>query len=155
MVWHGYLMVWHAVTAIRGVRVWHASVVCMRTYVAGHYTCGMGKRTSIYLTDDLAGAVKASGLTLSQHLRRSVELGTDEDRLRRIVREELAAQLGRTAVRTPEREPERATVHTPVQARSDDDRPAKRMQEPAASACTHPKARVHKGLCGACGQHAA
>lgn len=93
----------------------------------------MGKKTSIYLSTDLADAVKASGLTLSQHLRRSVAAGTDEDRLRRIVREELAAQLGRTAVRTPEREPEPITVKT----RSDEQRHAQHVPEPSAGPCDH------------------
>ena len=115
-----------------------------------------GQKTSVYLSASLYAAWRASGVPLSELVRRGLELGdqADEDRLRRILREELRAEL--TAVHAPslERVPAiAATVPTPVRTRSEEERPAGRMQEAARSACTHPRARVHKGLCGACGQH--
>ena len=111
---------------MRALPVWHTAKVCMRTCVAWHYPCGMGKRTSIYLPDHLADAVKASGLTLGAHIRRSLESGTDEDRLRRIVREELADALGRTAASPAS-----------VQAGSEEERHAEHVQEASAGPCDH------------------
>lgn len=84
----------------------------------------MGK-TSVYLTEDLAAAAKAAGVSLSELIRRGLAAGEPEPLealIRRVVREELTAAKG----------------------------------SPAGNAqpCPHPKARISKGLCGACGQHA-
>ena len=53
----------------------------------------MGKRTSIYLSDDQAAAVKASGLSLGELVRRGLNVGNGEDVLRRILEETLTRVL--------------------------------------------------------------
>ena len=113
---------------------------------------GMGK-TSVYLTSDLAARVKAAGVPLSELVRRGLDahLAPDLDTVLGMLR----AELGRTAVSTTSPHPLAAASPAHVRARSEDERHAQHMPEPSASACTHPRARVHKGLCGACGQHAA
>ena len=113
----------------------------------------MGK-TSVYLSTGLAARVKASGVPLSELVRRGLDahLAPELETVLTMLRAELAAVHAPALERVPAIA---ATVSMHAQARSEEERPAGRMQEPAASACTHPKARVHKGLCGACGQHAA
>ena len=115
----------------------------------------MGRKTSVYLTDDLAVMVAASGLSLSAHVRRSCESASLAGTIRAVVREE----LDRAAPLTHEHESVPAVdapVPMPVRASSDEGRPAglsRTRTAAASSVCTHPRARVHKGLCGACGQH--
>ena len=87
---------------------------------------GMGSKSSVYLTDEMAARWRATGLPLSEILRRGLDAGEPpaiEVIVRRVIREELA------------------------EAGS----PRERAGPPD---CPHPKARVHKGLCGACGTHA-
>lgn len=82
-----------------------------------------GHKTSIYLTDELAGRVRASGLQLPELIRRGLEAGAPaplEEVIRRVVREELAAWAAEPAV---ERRPE----------------------------CRHPVESVVDGVCRACG----
>ena len=51
------------------------------------YACGMGKRTSIYLPDDLADALEASPETATAVLRRGLGMEPlDERRLREVAR---------------------------------------------------------------------
>lgn len=53
----------------------------------------MGVKTSVYLPDDLAAALKASGRSLGEVIRAGLGMKTEppEDILRRVIREELAA----------------------------------------------------------------
>ena len=59
---------------------------------AGEYDCGMGLRTSVYLSDELAAMWRASGVPLAEVIRRGLSAGgpVDEATLRRVIREELA-----------------------------------------------------------------
>lgn len=89
------------------------------------YACLVAK-TSVYLPADLLARWKASGLPLSEIIRRGLdaiapEVHEIEEPLRRVIREELAVM----SANAPER--------------------------PPATDCPHPKARVIKGLCNACG----
>jgi hypothetical protein len=48
--------------------------------VVMRYTCGMpGKRTSVYLSEELDAAVKASGVPIADLIRRGLEAGTPAD----------------------------------------------------------------------------
>ena len=83
----------------------------------------MGKKTSVYLSDEQAERLRASSLPLAEVIRRGLDAVAPEQpdleaMLRRIIREELAAV---------------------VPAASDD--------------CPHPPARINKGLCGNCGTY--
>lgn len=75
----------------------------------------MGKRTSIYLTTELAAAISASGKPLAELLWRGLDSLPLADQ----------AELRLT--------------------------PGEVQQLEAALDCPHPRARVHKGLCGLCG----
>ena len=111
-----------------------------------------GQKTSVYLSDSLAAQWRASGLTLSELIRRGLERGSVEDTLRRVLREELGQ--GRPAViaasppepqhgRTPELTPELEHEPSPEPART-------RM--PAARSCTHKRVTSSKGgKCHDCG----
>ena len=57
---------------------------------------GMGKKTSIYLTDDLAERVSESGLSLAELIRRGLDAADPdpiEDRLAEVVRAEFEARF--------------------------------------------------------------
>jgi hypothetical protein len=85
------------------------------------YNVGVGKKTSVYLSDELAGRVKASGVAPADLIRRGLDAGQPEP-LETLLRRVLRAVLD-----------EWASEHA------------------AQQDCPHPQARVHKGLCGACG----
>ena len=87
-------------------------------------------KTSVYLSSELAAAWKASGRSLTDLVRAGLAADTEpiEATLRRVIREEIAA--------------------LPAGAGLLPSRPA---HSGPAGDCPHPKARVHKGLCGACG----
>jgi hypothetical protein len=73
----------------------------LRYTVYVRYACGMGQKTSVYLSDDVAAKAKASGVTLGELVRRGLEAGEPESleaMLRRVVREELAAVLAQQRV---------------------------------------------------------
>jgi post-segregation antitoxin (ccd killing protein) len=53
--------------------------------------CGMGSKTSVYLPDDLTERWKASGLSLTEIVRRGLDAEPQEAMLRRVLRQELAA----------------------------------------------------------------
>jgi hypothetical protein len=70
----------------------------------------MGKKTSLYLTDDLIPRVEAKGVPLGDLVRQALDAPSLEDTIRRVIREELAAALGNVAkpaspVAVPFREP--------------------------------------------------
>jgi hypothetical protein len=73
----------------------------------------MGKKTSMYLTDDLIPRVEAAtgeGVSLADLVRQALDAPSLEDMIRRVIREELAAALGAKAqpaspVAVPFREP--------------------------------------------------
>ena len=116
------------------------------------YPCGMGKRTSIYLSDDQAAAVKASGLRLGELLNRGLERSSElEDTLRRVLREELGQS--RPAAYSPEPQHGRTPELMPQLEHEPSPEPARKPARSAASACPPPKARVLKGLCGNCGTY--
>ena len=52
------------------------------------YSCGMGKRTSVYLSDALYEAWRASGVPLSELVRQALDAGRDD----------LALRIGRAAL---------------------------------------------------------
>lgn len=57
----------------------------------------MGQKTSVYLTDETAARVKASGIAPAELLRRGLDAAERESleaMLRRVIREERAAELG-------------------------------------------------------------
>ncbi len=86
-----------------------------------------GHRTSLYIPADLtaaAGAAKKAGRTLTDVLRSGFAAEGFTDSP--VTRDELRADL--------------AEALAPILAA---------LQPP----CPHPKARIFKGLCGACGQH--
>lgn len=63
----------------------------MRYTVSVRYPLGMGQKTSVYLTDEVAARVKASGLTPGELIRRGLDPAEHESleaMLRRVVREE-------------------------------------------------------------------
>ena len=113
---------------------------------------GMGK-TSVYLSTELAARVKASGVPLSELVRRGLDAGLAPEL--DAVLAMLRTQLDRTAVHPPE--PERVpsiAAAVPARARSDEDTPAPRTheskREPSAQACTH---RLPRGAwCKLCEQ---
>ena len=74
------------------VFVWHAS----------EYYCGMGLRTSVYLSDELAAMWRASGVPLAELIRRGLSAGgpVDEATLCRVLDEKLA-DLSVAADRAP------------------------------------------------------
>ncbi|HEV2255380.1 MAG TPA: hypothetical protein VGS06_19540 [Streptosporangiaceae bacterium] len=79
----------------------------------------MGRKTSVYLSDELADRVKASGVAPAELIRRGLDAGEPEPleaMLRRVLRSVLD-------------------------------------ERDAGQDCLHPPARVHKGLCGACGTY--
>jgi hypothetical protein len=58
---------------------------------------GVGRKTSVYLTDDLAESVKASGVPLAELIRRGLSASTPdplEDRLAAVIRDEFARWAG-------------------------------------------------------------
>lgn len=75
----------------------------------------MGKKTSMYLTDDLIPRVEAAtgqGVSLADLVRQALDAPSLEETIRRVIREELAAALGNGAkphpaspVAVPFREP--------------------------------------------------
>ena len=76
--------------ARRGLlRAWCVVVI---VWQAGEYDCGMGLRTSVYLSDELAAMWRASGVPLAEVIRRGLSAGgpVDEVTLRHVLREELA-----------------------------------------------------------------
>jgi len=88
----------------------------------------MGRKTSVYLSDEISGRVKASGLPIAELVRRGLDAGEPpelEATLRRVIRQELAS-------------PGHAGL--PAQPADDEE-------------CPHPKARINKGLCGNCGTY--
>lgn len=92
----------------------------------------MGKKTSVYLDDDLAAAVAESGEGIAVLIRRG--LGTEA------VTVASAATAAAEAVRAALAEDLRLIVRQEV-------------REALGGDCPHPPARVLKGLCGACGEH--
>lgn len=61
------------------------------------YSCGMGLRTSVYLTDDVEAAWKASGAGLGELVRRGLGVDAPDERaLREVAR--LAAEAVRDDV---------------------------------------------------------
>jgi hypothetical protein len=86
----------------------------------------MGRRRSVYLSDEVDAAITAAGLTLPEVIRRG-----------------LAITAATAGAATPD-----ATARPRKGARS----PVKdRQSRPSPEDCPHPRARVYKGLCGACG----
>jgi tRNA A37 threonylcarbamoyladenosine biosynthesis protein TsaE len=60
----------------------------------------MGQKTSIYLPDDMAAKIKASGVPLIEWARRGLEAGDPESMeatMRRVLREERAETCGHQA----------------------------------------------------------
>ncbi len=94
----------------------------------------VGKRTSVYLTEDLDAAVRASGVPLAELIRRGLgnhpetpgEIGA------RVTTARKARELGQASAR------ERRTSPAPA--------------PPAAEPCRHPMSRRIKGTCAACGK---
>ena len=108
----------------------------------------------MYLSDSLAAQWRASGLPLSELIRRGLERGSDEDTLRRVLREELGqSRPAAIAASTPEPEQDSTPEHTPHLEHEPSPEPARKQPRPAASACPHPRTRVLKGLCNACGTY--
>lgn len=83
---------------------------------------GVGKRTSVYLSDDLAAAVAGSGVPLAELIRRG---------------------LG-----APARRPARPEAPPAVEAPGPG---APSAKAPARRRCPHPGTRVIGGWCGPCG----
>ena len=114
-----------------------------------------GQKTSVYLSDSLAAQWRASGLPLSELIRRGLDRSSElEDTLRRVLREELGQ--GRPAViaaSPPEPQHGRTPELTPELEHEPSPEPARKPARSAASACPQPKARVLKGLCGNCGTY--
>jgi hypothetical protein len=81
----------------------------------------VGRKTSVYLSDELAERVRASGVSPAELIRRGLDAGEPEP-LEVMLRRVLASVLG--------------------------DRDA-----PPEPECPHPKARIVKGLCNACGSY--
>ena len=91
-----------------------------------------GKRTSIYLPADVAEAAAVSGLSLSELVRRG---------LASLPGARLEAKRVRAAAAASTAHDKRPLADT---------RPLNRLGEP----CDHPRARVLRGLCSACGTFA-
>lgn len=73
----------------------------LRYTVSARYASGMGQKTSVYLTDDVAARSAATGLPPGEIYRRGLEAieataerESQEAMLRRIISEELDARLG-------------------------------------------------------------
>jgi hypothetical protein len=93
-----------------------------------------GVKTSVYLTPELAERVKADGRSLRDLAVSALDAAQPTP---------LEAVVEAAAERGAERAIRRLlTDALPESASADTD-------------CPHPKARVNKGLCGACGQHVA
>lgn len=75
------------------------------------YLCGMGKRTSVYLSDDLDAAVKASGESLAELVRRGLSAWTPEEAAAR-----LAAAAAAEAVREDQRQDLREIVREEIRS---------------------------------------
>jgi hypothetical protein len=92
--------------------------------VLGTTMAAVGKRTSVYLSDDLAAAVRASGVPLGELIRRGLEA-------------DIGRAIAQTAAAAQEPVPAAAVaVTTPPKARR---------------RCPHPGTRVIGGWCGECG----
>ena len=66
----------------------------------------MGRKTSVYLSDEQAERLRASSLPLSEVIRRGLDAVAPEDletTLRRVIREELAASAGGQSSQAPRR----------------------------------------------------
>ena len=105
----------------------------------------MGKRTSLYLSDELEAAVKASGLPLAELIRRGLHAPpAAPEAIPAECFEDVAALAQKEFIRAVAAE----NAPPPAPAWSPKSRP------PIAGQCPpHPKGRIHKGLCGACGTH--
>ena len=95
----------------------------------------MGRRTSVYLSDELAVAVAASGVPLAELVRRGLGM----------VPAEPPVTVGPVQVVADERVPAGAAA---LDVRPPSRRPASRVE---GQCPPHPGGRVLKGLCGACG----
>jgi hypothetical protein len=105
----------------------------------------MGRRTSVYLSDELAVAVAASGVPLAELVRRGLGM----------VPAEPPVTVGPVQVVADERVPAGAAVLVSdgrvagaLDVRPPSRRPASRVE---GQCPPHPGGRVLKGLCGACG----
>ena len=109
----------------------------------------------MYLSDDQAARVKASGLRLGELLNRGLDRSSElEDTLRRVLREELGHTRPHViAAPSPEPQQNSTPEHTPHLEHEPSPEPARKQPRPDASACPHPKARILKGLCNACGTY--
>jgi hypothetical protein len=66
----------------------------------------MGKKTSVYLSDEQVERLRAFSLTLAEVVRRGFDAAAPEpleDMLRRVIREELAAAAERAQPQAPSR----------------------------------------------------
>jgi hypothetical protein len=81
----------------------------------------VGKKTSVYLSDELAERVRASGASPAELIRRGLDAAGPEP-LEVMLRRVLTAVL-------------------------------EERDAPAQADCPHPKARIVKGLCNACGTY--
>ena len=113
-----------------------------------------GQKTSVYLSDSLAAQWRASGLTLSELIRRGLEHGSDADTLTRmldgIVRTALREELGqsRPAVITassPSPRQDSTPEHTPRLEHTPSPEPARKPRS-----CKHSNMRLSKGVCPDC-----
>ena len=102
-----------------------------------------GQKTSVYLSDSLAAQWRASGLPLSELVRRGLERGSDEDTLRRVLREELSqSRPAAIAASTPE--PEQDSTHELMPEREPSPEPARTPPRPDRS-CKHKRMTSRKG----------
>ena len=107
-----------------------------------------GQKTSIYLSADLAAAVKASGVPLAELIRRGLGVSgpVDADTLRLVLTDVLGSDI-ETRVRTAVRE-ELAGMAAPVAAYSPEPE-----VDSTRHACRHAAAGVLEGLCTNCGTY--
>ena len=109
-----------------------------------------GQKTSVYLSDSLAAQWRASGLTLSELIRRGLEHGSDADTLTRmldgIVRTALREELGQSrpaviAASSPSPRQDSTPEHTPQLEHEPSRKPRN---------CKHTNMRMRKGVCPDC-----
>ena len=117
--------------------VHRGSAVCLARYAWGYSgtLSGMGK-TSVYLTSEVAARWKASGVPLSELVRRGLDahLAPDLETVLTMLRAELTAVHAPSLERVPAIA---ATVPTPVRTRSEEERHAEHVQEASAGPCDH------------------
>ena len=95
----------------------------------------MGRRTSLYLSDDLEAAVRASGLPLAELVRRGLAGPGPAPPAQQQAPGENPAKTSTSR--------EAATPRNPIRA--------ERPPSSRADNCPHPAGRRLKGLCMACG----